>query len=238
VAREGVAIRPLSRFPDLLRIFHREDVMDVKTRLIAAVCAGVLVTAADARAQIGGDPVSISYARLGYGAVFGDRAYPAPAVGFGYRAEDEAFAVDVSFLNLQLPSETEDPALRGMSGSFLKLQGLRYVNFGAHGSAYAGGGFSYGFADFGGGSSGPAFYESSWHGRGLQLEATIGYETPRSIPMRIFVEANATLPLYNVSSELTTYTKSYPYSTSVSTHRYAPSVVVSVGVGWDRSRLP
>jgi hypothetical protein len=40
---------------------------------------------------------SVAYARLGFGAIFGDRVYSGPAVGvFGYRKELDAFAIDVS----------------------------------------------------------------------------------------------------------------------------------------------
>jgi hypothetical protein len=50
------------------------------------------------------------------------------------------------------------------------------------------------------------------------------------------VQADATLPLYNVSS--TTYTYSRPGAQGVTSteRRYSPSLVVSVGVGWQRNR--
>jgi hypothetical protein len=183
---------------------------------------------------------SLGYARLGYGGVFGDRAYGGPTIGFGYRAELDTFAVDVSFLNFQLPSSggyASSPG--GGSGSILKLQGLRFVNPTANATAYYGGGLSYGFTDFGGSSSSVGFYDSNWHGNGLQGELTVGYEVPRSSALRVFVEADATLPFYNVASTRTTYLRTAPYSsTSVSSHRYAPSVVVSVGLGWQRHRRP
>ena len=42
------------------------------------------------------------YARLGYGGLFGDRAYGTPAIGFGYRVELDSFGVDASFFNYQI----------------------------------------------------------------------------------------------------------------------------------------
>jgi len=212
--------------------------MHMKKGFIAAVIAAGLMLAGEARAQPTGTGGTFGYARLGYGGVFGDRTYGGPDVGFGYRAELDTWGFDVSFLNLQLPSSDYDAVSRGMSGSFVKVQGLHFLSAEANTSIYVGGGFSYGFADFGGGRRGIDYDEGSWHGSGLQLEVTVGYEGPRSSPMRMFVEANATLPFYNVASEHTTYSKSFPYSTSVSSHRYAPAVMVSVGLGWDWHRLP
>ena len=181
---------------------------------------------------------SVGYARLGYGGVFGDRTYGGPSMGFGYRAELDTFAVDVSFLNFQMPSsEASGSSHAGSSGTILKLQGLRFVSPKANATAYFGGGLSYGFTDFGGGSGSVSFYESNWHGSGLQGELTVGYEIPRSSALRVFVEADATLPFYSVASTRTTYSRTAPYyTTSVSSHRYAPSLVVSLGVGWQRHR--
>lgn len=182
---------------------------------------------------------SVGYARLGFGGVFGDRTYGGPGMGFGYRAELDTFAVDVSFLNFQMPSSGFFASEGGRSGSYLKLQGLRFVNPRANATAYFGGGLSYGFTSFGGGSSGVGFYDSRSHGSGLQGEVTVGYEVPRSSALRIFVEANATLPFYQVASTRTTFSTSRaaPYSsTSVTSHRYAPSVAVSIGLGWQRHR--
>ena len=72
------------------------------------------VTAAQSSAErIHGD--SLWYARLGYGAVFGDRAYGGPAVGFGYRYELDSFGVDVSFFNIQ--NKSDGYAYYGPSGS-------------------------------------------------------------------------------------------------------------------------
>jgi hypothetical protein len=182
---------------------------------------------------------SVGYARLGFGGVFGDRMYGGPSMGFGYRAELDTFAVDVSFLNFQMPSGAYEWSQGGGSGSFLKLQGLRFVNPKANATAYVGGGLSYGFTSFGGGSSGVGFYDTSSHGSGLQGELTVGYEVPRSSALRVFVEANTTLPFYQAASTRTTYSSSRtaPYSsTSVTSHRYAPSVMVSIGLGWQRHR--
>jgi len=213
--------------------------MVTKSRLIAVLCVAGLLAARNVCAQTAGQgPDSIGYARLGYGAVFGDRTYGGPSVGPGYRAEFETFAIDVSFFNFQLRSSGSSDKL-WTSGSLLKLQGLHFVNSEASATTYLGGGLSIGFTDVGQGSSGPGFSVSSWQGGGLQGEFTIGYEAMRKSPLRMFVEANATVPFYNVASDHTTYSASTSRVLSVvSFHRFAPSVGVSFGLGWRQHRAP
>src|SRR5206468_8091878 len=87
------------------------------------------------------------YARLGYGAMFADTSYGTPALGYGYRAELDSFAVDVSFFNYQIRTSntysyyggTSDEAI---AGSLLKLEGLYFLNPSANKSGYVGGGLS------------------------------------------------------------------------------------------------
>jgi len=229
----------LSRFLPLLRISSRGIVMVTKSRLIAVVFATGLLTARNLCAQTAGQgPDSIGYARLGYGAVFGDRTYGGPSVGFGYRAEFETFAIDVSFLNFQVSSSRSSDG-PGMSGSLLKLQGLHFANSDASATMYLGGGLSLGFTNVGEVSGGAGFSDSSWQGSGLQGELTIGYEVMRKSPLRMFVEANATVPFYNIASDHTTFSTATPRTSSVvSVHRFAPSVAVSFGLGWSRHRAP
>ena len=239
VSREGTALG-LEDLPALYSQMVR-SIVTGRPMIGFNVVDRTNVTAAQAAPPRRIHPDSFAYARLGYGGVFGDRTYGGPTMGFGYRAELDTLGLDVSFLNFQVPSSGSSApgygsSRGGTSGSILKLEGLHFVNAKANATAYFGGGLSYGFADFGGRSSGIGFYESSWHGSGLQGELTAGYEVPRASALRVFVEANATLPFYNVASERTTYSKSAPYGTSVSSYRYAPSVVVSLGLGWQRHR--
>jgi hypothetical protein len=182
---------------------------------------------------------SFGYARLGYGSIFGDRSYGGPTLGFGYRAELDSFGIDVSFLNYQVPSSGSDSyygsSQSNMAGSVLKLEGLYFMKPKANATPYLGGGVSYGFTDFGGTSSNSG-YRSSWHGSGLQGELTVGYELPRASTLRMFVQADTILPFYNVTSETITYSRSVPTGAITTEHRYSPSLVVSVGVGWQRNR--
>jgi len=174
------------------------------------------------------------YARLGYGALFADRSYGTPALGFGYRAEMDSFGVDVSFINYQIRTSNSYSYYDGgsdeaIAGSLLKLEGLYFLNPSANKSGYVGGGLSWGHEHFGNG----------WNGSGLQGELTAGYELPRASTLRVFIQADAMLPFYDVA--VTRYQYQYPIDFRrppvVSTdHRYAPTFVMSVGFGWQKHR--
>jgi hypothetical protein len=170
---------------------------------------------------------SLWYARLGYGSVFGDRAYGTPALGFGYRAELDSFAIDMSFLNHQF--RTSNYSSSGASaGSLLKLSGLYFLNPRANLTGYFGGGLSYGRSSFGGWNYRPlGDYSTRWEGSGLQSEFTVGYELARATSLRLFVQADAVVPFYKATSE--TFSRSGMVTTT--NRRYAPSLVVSIGVG-------
>jgi hypothetical protein len=176
---------------------------------------------------------SIWYARLGFGVVNGDRAYSMPALGFGYRAELDAFAIDVAFLNFQLDSRNgyADSA-HASAHSLLKLSGLRYLTPKSDRSFYFGGGMSYGMTQFGSYSYVNGVSSSHFHGSGLQGELSAGYELTRATSMRVFVQADAILPFYETVSE--TYMPSANFRnppTITIARRYAPSFVLSVGLG-------
>jgi hypothetical protein len=184
------------------------------------------VTASQAKARrVFSD--SVWYARLGYGSIFGDRTYGTPALGFGYRGELDSLAIDVSFLNFQIP--TSDYYSSGASaGSLLKLSGLYFTSPQANRSAYLGAGMSYGHRSFGANWAGtPGQYQTGWDGHGLQGELTLGYELARATSLRMFLQTDVILPFYQVTSE----TFSRFGAVTATDRRYAPSIVVSVGIG-------
>lgn len=177
---------------------------------------------------------SFAYARLGYGGVFGDRTYGVPALGFGYRAEFDTLAVDVSFFNYAFTSSTSyyERSTSAVAGSLLKIAALRYANRTSNASPYFGGGISWGMTNLENGAT-------YWNGSGMQGELTVGHEVGRASSVKLFVQADAILPLYQVTSTTYTYQRmaSGAYASSYVTHdRYAPSLVVSFGVGWQKGR--
>ena len=176
---------------------------------------------------------SFGYARLGFGRTFGEHGGGNPAIGFGYRAELDSFALDVSFLNHQVPSGTGGSS--GASGSLLRLTALRFINPRANASAYFGGGLGWGLTSGSVNSTQNGY--SSWRGSGLQGELTAGYELPRASELRVFVQADAALPFYRTVGQ--SYTYSAGRSSVVTTGRaYNPSLTLSGGLGWRRNRIP
>lgn len=172
---------------------------------------------------------SIWYARLGYSSLFGDRSYGMPALGFGYRAELDPFAIDVSFLNMQFsPSDDYYSGADSSASTFLRLSGLYFLNPTANRTPYIGGGLGWGRRSFGT-QDYRSFdhFRSEWTGTGLQGELTAGYEFARATSLRIFVQADAVLPFYQVTSQ--TFSRFGP--TGSVDRRYAPSLVVSIGLG-------
>jgi hypothetical protein len=171
------------------------------------------------------------YARLGFASLFGDDAYGTPAFGFGYRAELDSFAIDVSFLNFQFSPSGYFSGAEASAGSWLKLSVLHFLDRRANRSAYFGGGLSYGRREFGRweypiSNQAPYEYHTSWEGDGLQGELTVGYEFARATSLRLFVQADVVLPFYSAVSE--TFSRTGPIATD---RRYAPSAIVSVGIG-------
>ena len=178
----------------------------------------------------------VTYARLGYGSVFADSTRRAPAIGFGIRAEGEAFGIDVSAMNLTLKADLQETLTDVAGGSLLKLEVLRFLRPGASRSAYVGGGLSWGAVSVGRGTQhGTGSGATSWHGSGLQGEVTAGYELARGSAMRVFVQADASMPFFRATSQ--TYAMGRGIvTTTADEHRLIPSAVVSIGMGWSRRR--
>ena len=176
---------------------------------------------------------SLLYARLGYGSVFGDRAYGGPSVGMiGYRREMDTFGVDVSFFNFQYKSSNRSynyssigaAGSSGSTGNWLKLEFLRFHAPHADRTFYVGGGMSWSVVNLENDAR-------SWDGSGLQGELTAGYELGRASSIRVFVQADAGLPFYKLRGRL--FSNAPPYMQDVA-RQYAPSVALSLGIGWQR----
>jgi hypothetical protein len=238
--REGVAYG-LDDLPALYNQMVR-SLLTGRPMTGMAVVDRTNVTAAQATAQrVHSD--SFTYARLGYGGILGGQTYGTPSFGFGYRAELDKVALDVSFLNV-LPGQTEDYRAAGAGAvSYVKLSGLYMLNRHANSAPYLGGGLSWGRTHIN--DAQPAepvrvaptpgaiyYYNTGGRGSGLQGELTAGYEFGRATTIRMFVQGDVTLPFYSLTSQ----TISSRGVVSSTTRRYAPSVVLSVGLGWQRNR--
>jgi hypothetical protein len=180
------------------------------------------------------------YARVGQASIFGPEQHHAASFGFGYRAEFDRFGLDMSFLNFQLDDAGGRYYGPGSSSlSLIKLEGLFFSSPAANHSAYFGGGVSYGRTEIR--ASNGADYATDGRGSGLQGELTAGYEIARVTSARLFAQADVTLPLYDVVFETFTYPAGpsngrYAPPTISIERQYAPSLTLSVGIGWSRRR--
>jgi hypothetical protein len=172
---------------------------------------------------------SLWYVRLGYAGVVGKAFASGPSIGFGYRYELDNLGIDISAFNFMIDTGQNNSTGSGSSGSagftgsWIKLMGLYFMNPMANRSSYLGGGISWG---------GTALVDSgsTYSGTGLQAEVSAGYELLRASTIRMFIQADATLPLYALRQ--TTVAVGGALSTSTS---YAPTFAVSFGLGWGRS---
>ena len=202
---------------------------------VALVPAIGLCLAADAAAQSrpGRDVTAVGYARVGFGAAMDEQPRRAPAVGFGFRGEGEGFGLDISVFNYVVNFDPYDDARDMLVGSRVKLTALHFLSPGQNRSAYVGGGLSWGGASMNRGNELGQTYASSWHGNGLQAELTTGYEFGRTGDMRLFVQGDASLPLFRVTSTTFSSTRTESGGLTFGTERrYLPSAVISLGIGW------
>jgi hypothetical protein len=202
--------------------------MRTSVLLVAAV-----VVASPVYAQQAPQPEfrSFAYARLGYGAAFADRVGSAPAMGLGYRGEFKTHALDISFLNFTIDSDSYDGG-QVFAGSSLKLQVLRFLNPEAERSMYVGGGLSWGHVSVGRDSSFGS-YTPGWHGSGLQGEFSTGYEFRGNTPLRVFLQADIGVPFFRAYSDAYGYRVGTTFVPAARDQRFIPSAAVSFGMGWD-----
>lgn len=188
------------------------------------------VTSAQA-APMRADADSLWYVRLGYGTVLGGSYAGGPSFGFGYRYELDNIGIDVSFLNLTVADKGKDAngESKGaaVNGSWARLMGLYFFDPLANRSAYVGAGLSWGGTAL---SKDNVFYSGS----GLQGELSLGYELLRASTIRIFTQLDAQLPFYKATNDLYSYSSTSGLSAANNDSLWAPSFVLSVGLGWGR----
>ena len=165
---------------------------------------------------------STFFVRLGYGYASGPGNGGGPSVGLGWRREINRVALDVAFANiLVLSNETDDayssdplnggaftPVALGVNYHFRPL---------ANSTPYAGLGLGFTVWDPDGDAT-----------KGLDVRLNLGYEMFRASTLRLFVQADAILPTYQVTrSTVSSDWQKHP------TDRFWPgTVTVSLGVGF------
>ena len=168
---------------------------------------------------------AIWYVRAGFGATSGGGGHVGPAFGFGRRWELDHVAIDFSFLNTTLYQS--ESGISGVGMTWGRIGGYYFLDANANSSAYFGGGLGLGTQSVPNGSGSVNHYS----GTGLNIDLTAGYEFFRASTIRLFTEANVSLPTYQLSG--------YDYSPttgSTQSHIYAPQATLSLGIGWGKPR--
>jgi hypothetical protein len=178
------------------------------------------------------------HARVGQSSLFGPTTHHGASFGFGYRAEFDRVGLDLSFLNIHTSGSSSYSSSGGSAMTLVKLEGLYFFSPSANRSAYAGGGLSYGRTELR--KMGTDQFQSYGRGSGLQAELTAGYEIARVTSARFFVQGDVTLPLYHVVFETYSFDRSpsgqFVPPTLTTTQHYAPTLTLSIGLGWQRAR--
>lgn len=163
------------------------------------------------------------YVRLGYGALLGRGYHGGPSFGFGRRWELDRFGIDLSFLNMTLYQNSD--SISGGGGSIVRLGGEYFLQPVANHTAYFGAGLGYGTNAF------SATGDGRFSGNGLEASLSAGYEFFRASTLRVFVEANASLPIYRMEN-----TKYDANGVVSSEHAWTPLMTLSLGLGWGHPR--
>ena len=173
----------------------------------------------------------LKYVRLGYGGVTGRTTDLGTAFGFGYRYELDQIAIDIS-MNFVWATGSENGSggattRGGVNGELIGIGALSYQQPLANSTMYYGGRIGYGLNDFFDGAT-----NTDYSGDGLQVTGVVGYEMLRASTIRLFVELDATAPLYTSSG---TYYDPSTFNEMSNGKRWAPVFALTVGAGLGHS---
>jgi hypothetical protein len=177
---------------------------------------------------------SLWYLRIGYGLALGPTTGHGVAFGFGYRYELDELGIELSFLNLMIGNNNNSSGSATVTGDWAKIMGLYFLSPTAGQSLYLGAGLSWGMAAAAGNatSAGSTSFQT-YTGSGLQGELSVGYEFLRASTIRMFLQADATLPFYTVHRN--TYDSTL--LATVGGSSWVPSLAFSFGIGWGKSSI-
>jgi hypothetical protein len=177
---------------------------------------------------------SLWYLRIGYGLALGPTTGHGVAFGFGYRYELDELGIELSFLNLMIGNNNNSSGSATVTGDWAKIMGLYFLSPTAGQSLYLGAGLSWGMAAAAGNATGTGSTSfQTYTGSGLQGELSVGYEFLRASTIRMFLQADATLPFYTVHRN--TYDSTL--LATVGGSSWVPSLAFSFGIGWGKSSI-
>jgi hypothetical protein len=224
-------------------VAHAHESVQRWRRLAVAALVAAVAGGRDARAEPAGapsqppsgptfHPALYWYDRVGGGGLTGASSPRGITLGLGARYERRHLGLDVSVLNLLLTTSNNSP-WGWPTGSLLKVLGLVFVDATAPGTPYLGPGLSLGRVAFVGDDTATSSFTRSYAGAGAQGELVAGYEHVAMGTARVFVELEATLPLYRFEAHpLAGATPTGPPA-----DRWGTLVTLSIGVGLRSSSL-
>lgn len=164
------------------------------------------------------------FVRLGGGAQGQPEGGIGPALGIGYRHELDTMGVESSFFEFR---RIEGDVSTDQHISWVKLMALRYVDPVANSTPMLGAGISWSRMEVWDGTS-------MLVGNGVELHVRGAYELLRASTIRMFVQAEAGLPLYKAKyqTQRYTYTNGVPDDTDAASDAWVPSLTISFGIGW------
>jgi hypothetical protein len=166
---------------------------------------------------------SLVYANVGPGYIVGVDADEVPiTIGGGYRFELDSFAIDLGGqLVVAAGEDTSGGSL------FANVGGVYFLDPMANSSSFVGG-------SLGLGTMGASKDDVTYSGGGLHARAVAGYEFFRASTMRFIVQADVTLPLYDLEGD--SITDDMGNETEMDDTMYAPVFGLSVGGGFSKER--
>lgn len=171
------------------------------------------------------------YGRLGQGVSLAGGLHGGPVMGLGLRLELDRIGLDAS-VSFGMTRMGPNMEVTGIQGSWLKLTTQYYMLPNRDGTPYIGAGLSWG-------GQKEKIAGATYSGSGLQGEIIAGYEFLRSSSIRLFIQTDATLPLYQARNEQAAVAVPRARGQAAIPNvaqRYLPTLGLSLGIAWGRPR--
>jgi hypothetical protein len=179
------------------------------------------------------------YAKIGGSGVPAETLRGGPDLGIGMRLELDRIGIDAS-MSLGVTQTGPKMEITGLRGSWVKLGAQYYLTPNEDSSPYLGGGLSWG-------GQRERVCNHTYSGTGLQAQIVAGYELLRSSTIRMFVQTDVTLPLYQAAhadqdasfarmrGQHQLYTGKL--SADAPAQRYLPIMGLSLGIAWGQAHV-
>lgn len=200
-------------------------------RAMAPVAPRGIAAQMPAATPMQGTADMLFYGRLGQGVSVAGGLHGGPVAGLGLRLELDRIGLDAS-MSFGLTRMGPNMEVTGMQGSWLKLTTQYFMLPNRDATPYLGAGLSWG-------GQKEKVAGVMYSGSGLQGEVVAGYEFLRSSTIRLFIQADATLPLYQAHGDRAVERRAACGKASVPgvAQRYLPMMGLSLGIAWGRPHV-